>query len=94
MSENKITLQEHVDLGNTLKVLSTKLGGKYCEITPKINARKSREAKALKIVNQLRSILDDIMLENYGKVGDNLFSNPNWWQDIYYGTAGRIPENY
>ena len=92
MKEDKLTLQEHVNLGNCLRVVSDKLPKRYCKIKPKTKARKSKEAKAIKLTNELRSILEDIMLKDYGEEGDEKFNRPTWWQDIYYGNAGHRKE--
>ena len=92
MEEDKLTLQEHVNLGNCLRIASDKLTKRYCKIKPKTKARISKEAKAIKLVNNLRSILEDIMFKDYGKEGDEKFNKRTWWQDIYYGNAGRRKE--
>lgn len=77
--ESKLTLQEHVSLGDNLRKASDKL----------VTSKNKIDLKAIKLVNKTRSILEDIMFRDYGREGDKKFSNPNWWQDIYYGNAGR-----
>ena len=49
---------------------------------------KSGESKALKLIDKLRDILEEIMMRDYSSEGDEKFPE-NWWQDIYYGNAGR-----
>ena len=64
--ETRITFQEHINLGNCLRIAADKLTEIYCRIKPKTMARKSNEAKALKLINELRSVLDDILIKDYG----------------------------
>ena len=71
--KGKITLDEHYELGKYLRIVSDKLTGEYVKIKPKSLARKSKETKVLKLVNELRSILEDIMFRDYGKEGDDKF---------------------
>ncbi|MFH1849332.1 MAG: hypothetical protein ABH879_04040 [archaeon] len=89
MNRDKLTLQEHVYLGNCLRVALDKLTTKVSNIKPKNIARVSKEGKAIKLINELRSSLEDIMFQDYGEECDRKFSKSTWWQDIYYGNAGR-----
>lgn len=82
--DDKITLEEHRTLGNFLRIVSDKLTKISIQIRPKALAKKSKEARALKLANELRNVLEDIMLKDY-----DLSPSQNLWQDIYYGNAGR-----
>ena len=88
VDEGKITLEEHYKLGKLLRIASDKLIKVTNEIKPKIKARDSNESKALKLINNLRNILEEIMVQDYGKEGDEKFKH-DWWQNVYYGKAGR-----
>jgi hypothetical protein len=81
--ENKITFEEHKQVGYWLKLVSYKM----IKSTTLKKKADEREKKILKLTNQLRNELEEIMFRDYGIWADEKFKNNWWWQDIYYGTA-------
>lgn len=80
--EEKITLEEHKQLGRILKDLRAKLRESFNRYGTKKCTKSSSEMKAYNLIDTLKNRLEEIMTKDYPTVVDD--KNLDFTQ-IYYG---------
>lgn len=82
MDKEKVTMKEHIDLGNLCKMLNVKLINLAEEIRPKTKYNSSHPVKARKHLLELKHHMEEIMVKEYPDVfNDNSID----WIHVYYG---------